>query len=249
MLKQRLLNVLLLACVFSLFSCSSSKEGELTSDVPTPKPLNNRGGESNNVDDGESGGGETRSNTTSTLNLTQSEIPFDQQMPIFVDEARVYLQTSPHRDALLRCAQISERTPCTTGELPFIGQETSDPTIADIMNRVVVTHDWTGLRFQEVLETYPSSVLKLFRPVTSIYIGSDRSTTAYRFDKSVLNVGIDDLWVNNEEKKAVFIETASSPRMGVEDNGLSFDSRVRRMKGSDFVSSSVLDADGCKQSD
>ena len=50
---------------------------------------------------------------------------------------------------------------CTFGELPLIGMETNSPTVDDIMQRLVVSHNWMGQRFQEILETYPSVMSSL----------------------------------------------------------------------------------------
>ena len=41
---------------------------------------------------------------------------------------------------------------CSLGRLPFIGMDTQKPTLDDLMNRVVVSHQWMGDRFKEALE-------------------------------------------------------------------------------------------------
>jgi len=46
-------------------------------------------------------------------------------------------------------------------------------TVDDIMQRVVVTHDWMAVRMEEMLYRMPADLVQLFAPVTVIIIGSE----------------------------------------------------------------------------
>ncbi len=54
---------------------------------------------------------------------------------------------------------------CNLNTFPLLGMETSAPTVDDIMLRVLVSYDWMGSRFRELLELMPAELLLLTRGV------------------------------------------------------------------------------------
>jgi len=92
---------------------------------------------------------------------------------------------------------------CTFGELPLIGMETDSPTIDDIMKRVVVSHDWMGKRFQEILETYPSEFLKLFGGVAAIVIDDDIRPSYYHGGTASIYLDVNYFWLSEKEQESV----------------------------------------------
>ena len=162
--------------------------------------------------------------------LRQADIPLKQRTPIFINEAKIFNTNSPYKANLLRCAQSSFRSPCSLGELPLLGQQTQNPSIQNVMDRVVITHDWTGYRFQQILERLPRQVLQLFKPAAIVYIGSDTEFTHFEFDRAIFNINIDEIWVNATEKKAVLV---GDERLATfTETGLRFEPRFRWMKDS-----------------
>lgn len=171
---------------------------------------------------------------TGLSDLVFLQIPPDQQQPLFIDDAKAFNSNSPYIETLVGCAQRAIDSACTTGELPMIGQVVQQPTVDDIMNRVVLTHDWAGVRFKQILERAPANVLTLFRPVSIVYIGSDNTRVVYSFSRSRLSIDMDNLWLNAEEKSA--LDTSSSGGGSEEvDDGLLFEPRRRYLLGTDFA--------------
>ena len=54
------------------------------------------------------------------------------------------------------CLVRAEDGACTFANVPLIGMETSDPTVDDVMSRVIVSHEWMGVdsaKFSSVCQT------------------------------------------------------------------------------------------------
>ncbi|MEX0941875.1 MAG: hypothetical protein WD002_04955 [Pseudomonadales bacterium] len=82
--------------------------------------------------------------------------------------------------AVLACTvNLREDEACTLADLPLIGMTTQDPTIDDIMTRVVVTHDWMGTRFRELLNAWPPEIRLMMRGVTAVVISSEIRPSFY----------------------------------------------------------------------
>jgi len=110
----------------------------------------------------------------------------------------------PYASVLKRCALVTGVTEsCTLNELPFIGLVTSDPTVEDIMNRVVVTHDWMGQRFEELLNNSPRTMLRMFQSLAVIAIGSDVNPSSYSILNARLNLDPYYLWLSVAEKRTI----------------------------------------------
>jgi hypothetical protein len=68
---------------------------------------------------------------------------------------------------------LTQEAGCSLDTLPLIGMLTEDPSIDEIMQRVLVSHPWMGSRFREVLEKMPAEMLLMMRGVTAIVISYD----------------------------------------------------------------------------
>jgi hypothetical protein len=109
---------------------------------------------------------------------------------------------------LADCAYSATRSvSCTFGDLPLLGQSQTVLTVDDVMNRVVVSHDWMGQRFREALETLPQEAVQLFQGVTAIVIASDvipsfyfRATAAIYLDARFLWLTLGELATINDEE-------------------------------------------------
>lgn len=65
-----------------------------------------------------------------------------------------YRTGSPYRNFLADCVysnQLQDDNLCTLGRLPVIGMQSSAPTVDQIMDHVLVSHDWMGERFETFL--------------------------------------------------------------------------------------------------
>lgn len=91
---------------------------------------------------------------------------------------------------------------CPYELLPLIGMDHPDPDIDDVMRRVIVSHDWMGLRFEQWLETMPKDMLLMFRGVNAIVIDSDIRPSYYSATGAIY-LDPARLWLTNAEKEVI----------------------------------------------
>ena len=114
------------------------------------------------------------------------------------------VMASRYSEVIQDCAFSPDRSsPCTMQTLPLIGQEVTDPTIDDIMGRVVVSDEWMGIRFRELLEIMPPEIITLCKPITGIVISGNIRPSKYRLTTGAIYIDPKDLWFTNEEKATV----------------------------------------------
>lgn len=150
---------------------------------------------------GGSGGGDS----TQTPEVIVQSIPDAQQRVIPTDEARAFVASGPYASVLKDCALATIENTCTLATLPFIGQSGQRPTVAQVMERVVVTHDWMGVRFEQMLRRMPPDMLDLFAPVTSIVIGSEVRPSSYSPSKARIRLDPAYLWLSVPEKRTIAV--------------------------------------------
>jgi len=115
-------------------------------------------------------------------------------------DAQAYVASSPYAEVLNKCinAQKSDEY-CRLSELPLIGMKTDNPSVADIMARVVVSQPWMGERFQALLESYPPEILLLFRAVTAIVIDDDIRPSFYSVGSGAIYLDANNFWLTAAE--------------------------------------------------
>lgn len=103
---------------------------------------------------------------------------------------------------------------CSLEELPFIAQLSDDWGIEEIGQRVVVTKDWMGQRFLELLKELKDDkdLMKMFGAVTGIVISSKLSSSFYYSGNGFIYLEPDYLYLNKEELKS--IQGPLDPRSG-----------------------------------
>ncbi|MBX2839567.1 MAG: hypothetical protein KTR35_22110, partial [Gammaproteobacteria bacterium] len=147
-----------------------------------------------------------------------NEVPVDNLVPaselrVIPDEEVVqFRRDSPYASVLKECALADEDSLCTNAVLPYIGQDHPNPTINDILNRVLVSHQWMGIRFAQLLKQMPEDTLALFRPVTVITIGSDVRPSSFSSFRGSVRLDPRFLWLTLSEKQT--ISTAPDYRSG-----------------------------------
>ncbi|MBA1332450.1 hypothetical protein QQ73_15565, partial [Candidatus Endoriftia persephone str. Guaymas] len=117
-------------------------------------------------------------------------------------------------------------------ELPLIGQQSDNPDIATIMERVLVSHQWMGQRFEAALALLPVETLKLFRSVTAIVIDSDIRPSHYRTSTAAIYLDPAYLWLTNAEKADISKQEDYRTDFGAD---LSFDYLWRYVSGSSYA--------------
>lgn len=112
-------------------------------------------------------------------------------------------QDSPYRTAIESCIYTNTlNSTCTFGTLPLIGQRTMTPTIDDIMDRTLVSHDWMGQRFREYLEQSAAGpdMLNLMRGVTAVVISYDVRPSFYWAATGAIYLDARNFWVTPQER-------------------------------------------------
>ena len=123
-----------------------------------------------------------------------------------VDELFVYRPNSPYAALIKECALIEfSDEACTLEILPFITQATPDFTKDDNMDRLLVTHDWMGERFETMLQDAPEYMIPLFGSLTSIVIGSTVRPSHYWTGTGGIQLDPATLWLSLDEKANVSI--------------------------------------------
>jgi len=137
--------------------------------------------------------------------INQSAL-FWQAGPLVTGPVHAYVSSAPHAAALETCAYSNNLlSPCTFGKLPLLAQETNAPSIADIMNRTVVSHDWMGRRFQEFLTNADpgGDIRRLLRPVTAVVISADIRPSFYWAGTGAIYLDPEDLWQTVDERDTI----------------------------------------------
>jgi hypothetical protein len=140
---------------------------------------------------------------------------------------------SPYSDVLIDCVileQIEEL--CSLITLPFIVQETSSPTIDDILDRTVVSHDWMAERFRQLLERFPPELLSLFQATTAVVISADIRPAFYTSLTGAIYIDPSYLWLTNDEKYTILTEEDFRAGYG---NDLNLVPLWRYLEGNDYA--------------
>lgn len=120
------------------------------------------------------------------------------------DSVYAYRKSSPYASVLKDCIVINTvAESCAVSKLPFIGDGTTQPTINDVMDRVLVTHNWMGARFEEVLRSAPPEVMTLFSSATAVLLGSEVRPSYYTTLNGAIQIDPGYLWATVEEKASV----------------------------------------------
>ncbi len=119
-----------------------------------------------------------------------------------------YVSDGVYADLLRPCAyggDTVQRT-CTVGELPFLGTEFEQPTVEDVMSRVLVSHRWMGDRLKARLDEFPADIRLLARSITVIVIASDIRPAYYWAGSGAIYLDADFFWETPEERAVVTME-------------------------------------------
>ncbi|HQR22990.1 MAG TPA: hypothetical protein PKV98_19140 [Burkholderiaceae bacterium] len=96
---------------------------------------------------------------------------------------------------------------CSLSTLPFINQSTPSvvPTVAQIMDRVLVSHDWMGRNFESFLQANAANtdLLRLFNGVTAIVIGAHVRPSYYYSVTGAIYLDADNFWLTADERDVI----------------------------------------------
>jgi hypothetical protein len=141
-----------------------------------------------------------------------------------------YVSSGPYAASLVPCAYdpnlkaassaSAPGTTCALSRLPFIAQESAGgiPTVEQIMNRVMVSHDWMGEVFERFLRTQDVSgdIRRMLNGVTAIVIGAHIRPAFYYSGTGAIYLDARTLWLTAEQRDTV--DETPDPRSGYTDN-------------------------------
>ena len=153
-----------------------------------------------------SDGSSTYSDTVTVLvkNTTaiKSNAYFDQR----VAKVFPYNANSPYKDKLVACLYNNTlSSSCKLNDIPLIAQQTLTPTVNDIMNRVLVSHQWMGDRFKAFLQTYDihNDFKNLLRATTGIVISSDIRPSFFWAATGAIYLDANNFWLTPNERDTI----------------------------------------------
>jgi hypothetical protein len=131
-----------------------------------------------------------------------------------VSRVYAYRANSPYASALTRCVydaslRISgaNANVCPLATLPFLAQETAGqlPSVEQVMNRVVVSHDWLGRNFENFLRTQDTrgDFRRMLNSVTAIVLGTQVRPSFYYALTGAIYLDGDNFWLTPEERDTV----------------------------------------------
>ncbi|WP_035415960.1 PKD domain-containing protein [Ferrimonas kyonanensis] len=114
-------------------------------------------------------------------------------------QVQAWNPSSPWQSALERCVystQLAGNNTCQVSELPLIGQQTRQPSVSDVMNRVVVSHPWMGDAFQAFLQQRDphGDFRQLLASVSAVVISYDIRPSFYWVATGAIYLDPSDLW-------------------------------------------------------
>ncbi len=115
-----------------------------------------------------------------------------------------FISTGPYAGVLRDCTYAGTETQtCTIGTLNFLGQDKPNPTINDVMERVLVSHTWMGENIRAALQQLPSDMLLMLRSVTAIVIASDIRPAFYDPETGAIYLDSAFLWLTLAQEAVV----------------------------------------------
>ena len=117
-----------------------------------------------------------------------------------------YVSDGAYADDLRPCAFSSDAGNCAMERLPFLGAQSTSPSIDDVMSRVLVSHRWMGDALKEVLHELPPDVRLLARSLTAIVITSNIRPANYNPSTGAIYLDSRFFWRTPEEFAVVVKE-------------------------------------------
>lgn len=146
-----------------------------------------------------------------------AQAPDNSKLHVFsglhVSRVYPYKATGPFAADLVRCTYDAAlrwtdpgRNACTLATLPFLHQTTggNEPTVAQIMDRVLVSHDWMGAVFEQFIAgADKADIRRLLNGVTAIVIGAQVRPSFYYALTGAIYLDADNFWLTPAERDVI----------------------------------------------
>lgn len=167
------------------------------------------------------------------------EIANDAYFDTRVAKVFPYRANSPYASVLQQCVYSNTlEDSCSLSSLPLLAQDTTTPSVDDVMNRVVVSHEWMGKRFEDFMRNYDTNgdFRNLLRATTAVVISYDVRPSFYWAVTGAIYLDANNFWLTPEERDT--INEAPDFRAGF-GNELQFEVPWRYVKNNDYVNTYV----------
>lgn len=117
-----------------------------------------------------------------------------------VGEVKPYNINTPYAAIMKECiyADTAEKS-CTVGSLPFIGMSKDKITVQDILDRTMISHEFLGERFKQVLLRLNPEILQMFGAVASVVISDAINPSFYLYSSGTIYLDGNYFWKTEEE--------------------------------------------------
>jgi len=129
---------------------------------------------------------------------------------LHVSRVHSYLASGPYASLLAGCvydAKLTDATVCTLGQLPLLGQETNGdlPSVEQVMNHVVVSHDWLGANFEAFLRANDTQgdFRRMLMSTTAIVLGAHVRPSFYNPATGAIYLDADNFWLAPAERDTI----------------------------------------------
>lgn len=120
------------------------------------------------------------------------------------DDLRAFNTSATYSSVITACVKADkQREYCSLARLPLLGQEIASPTVDDIMDRLVISHDWMANNFEEILYSLPEEFLPLFKGLTAVVIDDDIRPAYYTTSTGAIYLDPAYLWTTVADKQTI----------------------------------------------
>jgi hypothetical protein len=131
-----------------------------------------------------------------------------------VQRVHAYKPASRYAADLVRCTYDTRQNDtsglaplCTLSQLPFLAQSAIGglPTVEQVMDRVVVSHDWLGRNFETFLRTQDTrgDFRRMLSSVTAVVLGTQVRPSFYYAGTGAIYLDADTFWMTPEERDTI----------------------------------------------
>lgn len=128
-----------------------------------------------------------------------------------VSRVHAFRPASPYANDLAPCtydaAQRISTTVCPLSRLPFLAQQNggAPATVEQVMDRVLVSHDWLGRNFETFLRTQDTQgdFRRMLMSTTAIVLGTHVRPSFYHAATGAIYLDADNFWLTPAERDTV----------------------------------------------
>lgn len=146
-----------------------------------------------------------------TVQLVINNIDYDRSGLFFennffiTEDMHAYNDNSVFKEAIENCVydnRVPSTPTCDFNRLPLIGMQATNPTVQDILDRTLVSHQWMGDRFKQFLESSSAAddMLKLLRGVTAVVISYEVRPSFYWAATGAIYLDANNFWGTPAER-------------------------------------------------